>query len=66
MLRKMWITENDDSVRETHQELDGVTVKAGEDFVTSGGDASPSPANFGIESEDVNCRCTMEAIVAKE
>ena len=66
MLRKMWSTENDDSVRETHQELDGVTVKAGEDFVTSGGDASPSPANFGIESEDVNCRCTMEAIVAKE
>tara|TARA_Y100000592_G_C5462708_1_gene314849 strand:- start:666 stop:1385 length:720 start_codon:yes stop_codon:yes gene_type:complete len=65
-LEKVWITENDDAVRETHIELDGVTIPVNEDFVSSSGATTQSPASFGVAAEDINCRCTMQAMVVKE
>ena len=65
-LTKTWITEDDDRVRPSHQELDGQTVPVNGLFVTTGGATSDSPGNFGIEDEDCNCRCTIEALVTTE
>jgi uncharacterized protein with gpF-like domain len=60
---KTWITEDDEQVRDTHLELDGVTVSASADFVSSGGSAA-GPGQFGIASEDINCRCIIIAQIA--
>ncbi len=63
-IRKEWLSSRDDKVRETHVELDGQTVGVNEDFVVkSTGASGPSPAAFGEASEDINCRCTIIAVV---
>lgn len=63
-IRKEWLSSRDDKVRETHVELDGQTVGVNEDFVVrSTGASGPSPAAFGEAAEDINCRCTIIAVV---
>jgi HK97 family phage portal protein len=55
-----WISERDDDVRETHQELDGQIRPLGEDFKPQlaypGDDRAPA-------EEVINCRCLLMAIV---
>jgi len=63
-IRKEWLSSRDDLVRETHQELDGQIVGVNEMFVVpSTGAQGSSPSNFGVASEDINCRCTILPIV---
>ena len=63
-IRKEWLSSRDDLVRETHQELDGQIVGVNEMFVVpSTGDKGSSPANFGVASEDINCRCTIIPVI---
>lgn len=63
-LYKTWETMQDDRVRDTHDYLDGVKVKIGDDFYTYNGDHAPYPGRFGIPEEDCNCRCRIR--LAKE
>ena len=63
-IRKQWLSSDDEKVRPTHQDLDGQTVGVNEDFViVSTGKTAPSPAAFGEASEDINCRCTIVAVI---
>ncbi|MDX1945231.1 MAG: phage minor head protein [Pirellulaceae bacterium] len=58
---KVWLAVRDKDTRETHAELDGITVAAGEDFDVGGNDA-PWPAHWSLPAEErVNCRCTTTA-----
>lgn len=55
-----WISERDEDVRESHQELDGQIRAIGEDFKSNlrypGDDRAPA-------EEVINCRCVLLAIV---
>ena len=63
-IRKEWLSSRDDSVRDTHVELDGQVVDVNDKFVVpSTGDSTESPAAFGIAEEDINCRCTLIPVI---
>lgn len=59
---KVWITQRDDLVRDSHENLDGTFVEIGSEFgnnivapgIVSGSD--PDPADF------VNCRCIIRGV----
>jgi len=60
---KEWLSVRDASVRDTHVELDGQRVDISEDFTSSSGAAGPHPGELGAPEEDINCRCTILAVV---
>ena len=66
VVNKVWITEGDDVVRETHAELDGKSLPPATDFVSSSGATGSGPGSMGAPGEDINCRCTLEAEVIRE
>jgi uncharacterized protein with gpF-like domain len=61
-LNKMWIATVDDRTRDSHRELDGVTVgrddsfRVGQDWMETPGDLSAPPENV------CNCRCAIAFI----
>lgn len=59
---KTWVTMQDNKVRETHQEVDGVTIPFDEAFLV--GDSEllfPGDDSLGASPEELaNCRCTVE------
>lgn len=55
---KQWSATLDGKTRPVHQELDGKYAEIDEDFKYSGGKVF-APKQFGIPSEDINCRCTL-------
>lgn len=56
--KKQWVSAKDGRVRDTHQHLDGQTVSINESFTSSSGATALAPKQFGVPSEDINCRCT--------
>ena len=57
-----WVTAHDEFVRESHQELDGVVVKVGEEYPGVDMKCARDPA--GDISEIINCRCVnIKALV---
>lgn len=62
VLKKMWVASIDGATRESHQELDGVTIDIDADFEGEEG-SGPAPGMLGSASEDINCRCTMIEVV---
>lgn len=60
--RKRWITERDNKVRETHAEVNGVTIPIMEPFVV--GDSLmlfAKDVSLGASMEEIaNCRCTIK------
>lgn len=56
---KTWYSNRDASVRHSHASLDGQTKPKDEPFIASSGNSAMAPCQFGIASEDVNCRCRM-------
>ena len=61
-LQKMWMSSLDDDVRDTHKELEGVTIGVNEMFESSGKTAI-APSSFGYGPEDINCRCGITPII---
>ena len=61
LLMKRWDATLDGKTRETHRLLDGTMLRLEEQFVTVNG-SSLSPGHFGIEAEDINCRCILEIL----
>ena len=55
---KQWSATLDGKTRPVHAELDGQYAEIDEDFKYSGGKVF-APKQFGIASEDINCRCTL-------
>ena len=55
---KQWDSSLDRKVRATHAQLDGQIRKLDEPFEAYGHKAQ-APSQFGIASEDINCRCVI-------
>lgn len=63
---KEWCSMDDESVRSTHQHLNGKKIHALDVFESSGTSAD-CPGAFGVASEDINCRCfLMYSIMSRE
>ena len=66
-MKKMWLTAGDSRVRSfssgdanDHTLLDGVTIKAGDDFdMPAGGKMGHPRDTKGAAGEVINCRCTL-------
>jgi HK97 family phage portal protein len=58
---QVWLSQRDDIVRETHEELDGKWIEQGETFdkYVPGAGAGPG---LGDVSEAANCRCTLRPV----
>lgn len=59
--KKVWITENDDKVRETHAAIDGVELPINEYFaVGNSAMLFPGDTSAGAEEKELdNCRCHL-------
>lgn len=57
-MKKVWVSAMDGNTRDTHRDLDGQKVDLDGYFVNENGDKADYPGNFGIPSEDINCRCS--------
>lgn len=55
---KEWCSMEDESVRSTHQHLNGKKLHSLDRFESSGAKAD-CPGSFGIAKEDINCRCFL-------
>lgn len=55
---KEWCSMEDESVRSTHQHLNGKKIHALDVFESHGAKAD-CPGSFGIAKEDINCRCFL-------
>ena len=61
-VHKMWVTMDDDRVRDTHDYLEGMQVPVGADFYTFDNDHAPAPGLFSLPENNCNCRCTLRLI----
>lgn len=59
---KRWLATLDGRTRDSHQAAHNQVVGLDEDF-TVGGARGPAPGQMGQAEEDVNCRCTMVAVL---
>lgn len=57
-LVKVWDSTLDMKTRPTHRECDGQIRELDESFKNANGEAK-APGQFGIASEDINCRCAV-------
>lgn len=62
---KSWLAALDDRTRDTHVAAHGQTVGLDEDFQV-GGCSGPAPGQTGCAEEDIQCRCTITAVLAEE
>ena len=60
---KTWITMGDEKVRETHQFLEGVSVRLWERFYTMDADSALFPGDFALARNNCNCRCGIRLSV---
>ena len=58
---QVWLSQRDDDVRETHEELDGKWIDEGETFDQYVEGAGEGPG-LGEPSEAINCRCTLRPV----
>ena len=56
---KQWDSTLDGKTRPTHRALDGQIIGVDEYFKSESGYKALYPGNFGIPSEDCNCRCCL-------
>jgi hypothetical protein len=58
---QVWLSQRDDIVRETHEELDGKWIEEGETFDKYVDGAGEGPG-LGDVGEAANCRCTLRPV----
>lgn len=58
---QVWLSQRDDAVRETHEELDGKWIEEGGTFDKYVPGAGQGPG-LGDVSEAANCRCTLRPV----
>ncbi|WP_187443523.1 phage minor head protein [Rossellomorea aquimaris] len=61
-IKKRWMATLDKKTRDSHGDLDGVTIDLDENFEIDG-DSGDAPGNFSSPENTINCRCTMVSIV---
>lgn len=57
---KIWHTQEDDKVRDTHWYIDNLKVGINDYFYTLDGDRALRPYGFEYAENNVNCRCYLE------
>lgn len=62
---KKWLAALDDRVRESHRTAHGQVVGLDENFQVGDGQGQ-HPGAIGIAAEDINCRCSMVAVLDVE
>lgn len=62
---KSWLAALDDRTRSTHIEAHGQTVPLNSRF-TVGGATGDGPGLMGTAEEDINCRCTIIAVLGED
>lgn len=60
---KEWVATPDERVRDWHIAMDGQRKKLQEMFVSGLGNTTLHPGGFGIANEDIQCRCTLVAVM---
>ena len=55
---KEWCSMEDESVRNTHNHLNGKKIHVQDEFESKGRKAK-CPCGFGVPEEDINCRCFL-------
>lgn len=61
--RKQWLTTRDGRERDTHAGLDRQLVGVDADFRSGSGATAQHPGGFNVAAEDINCRCTILAVI---
>ncbi len=59
---KRWLAALDNRTRDDHAAAHGQTVGLNEDFEV-GGSLGPAPGQMGSAEQDINCRCTITAVI---
>lgn len=62
VVNKIWLTQNDERVRDTHSYLEGMEIPLGEEFWTYDGDHALAPGGFENADNNVNCRCQLDIV----
>ena len=63
MVYKVWVTQQDERVREAHVEFgEQEPIPSGEKWIWNG-DASEYPGGFSDMGLVINCRCTIDSII---
>lgn len=62
---KRWLAALDERTRETHIEAHGQTVGI-DDWFQVGAGMGETPGQIGLPEEDINCRCSMTAVLASD
>jgi phage portal protein BeeE len=61
---KEWVSSRDNRVRDSHKHpLDTQVVGLREEFTSRDGNTAQHPGGFGIAEEDIQCRCSIAAVV---
>jgi uncharacterized protein with gpF-like domain len=64
-MNKTWHTVNDERVRSSHAEMEGVTIPFEDEFLLPSGATALYPSESGDPAEDINCRCWCSYEIAK-
>lgn len=64
--RLEWVATTDERTRDSHRAMDGQIVTLGKEFVSGAGYTAHRPGGFSVAQENVNCRCTIEAVIAEQ
>lgn len=57
-MKKMWVTSMDERVRDDHQDMEGKTVGADDNFKLPDGSEAYGPRSPGLSAgQSINCRC---------
>lgn len=65
-VKKAWLAELDQRTRDTHvqahNDYQSTPIPVDDDFIVGAG-AGQAPGQIGLAEEDINCRCTIQAVV---
>ena len=64
--QKQWLTVGDSEVRSSHQSINGQIVDTNNAFTSINGNQAQHPGGFGIAEEDIECRCSILAVIVPE
>lgn len=58
----VWLSQRDDVVRESHEDMDGNWVEIGESFSKYQAGFGTGPGTGSAPEENINCRCTLRPV----
>ena len=64
-IKKRWLSTLDNRTRKSHRHLDGQEKDIDDYYVSKDGHKALIPRKFGVDAEDINCRCVSIAIIGE-